>query len=243
MLEFGYPFLVILVAGGLQGLTGFGSGLVGAGLLAVVWPMQQVVGVGSAFSILIVVYLTWHLRRHVQWPELVPMIAGGLAGIPLGIWGLENLDSESLKVVLGLVLIAYVAWSLLGEHEPIFERISRNWALVPGFIGGILGGALNTGGPPPVIWAAERGWRRDVFRANLQGYFLPGAVFTTSLLAIRGIINAETLAWNLRLLPALVIGVLAGNAASGKVAEGPFRKLVLVLLLAIGLFLARSLVF
>jgi hypothetical protein len=52
-----------------------------------------------------------------------------------------------------------------------------------------------------------------------------------------GLINADMLLQSLKLLPALVLGFLAGNFAFGKVDEATFRRLALGITLAAGMLL------
>ena len=99
----------------------------------------------------------------------------------------------------------------------------------------MLGGATGLGGIPPTLWCVLRGWPRDEHRAVSQPTAV--ATFALTLMAFGGLglVTPETTRLFLIGLPVLVAGTLLGWSLYGKLDEGAFRKVVLVLLLVSGL--------
>ena len=208
-------------------------------LLALLWDVQDVVAITAAFSIVMCFYLAWRLRSHISLREIWPMMLGASVGIPLGVTALTSLDPRFIKGSLGAFLVVYSTWSLW-SRKPSDKKISRLWSLPAGFLGGILSGAFNTGGPPVVLYGTERQWSPNSFRGNVQGFFAPCSALTLSLLSYKGVVTAESLVWNFKLLPFLVVGMVLGDRMATGVEEERFRRILLFCLLAIGLVFLRS---
>ena len=109
-------------------------------------------------------------------------------------------------------------------------------------MGGLLGGAFNTSGPPVVMYGTARCWSKDIFRATLQVYFLLTGLLAVALYISTGIVNQTSLGWTLLGIPVMVIGSGIGQVAASRISPDLFRKLVLVGLAILGFnFLRRVL--
>ena len=106
-----------------------------------------------------------------------------------------------------------------------------------GFLGGILGGAYNTTGPPVIIYGNCRGWPPAEFKGNLQAFFLLTSLIIIVSHALAGNYTPDVLRLSLLVLPAVAAGLGAGLALSKRVSAAAFRTIVLWLLLALGVWL------
>src|SRR6185369_2957850 len=93
------------LAGFVQGLSGFGFGLTAMSLWA--WTLEpQLAAPLAVFGGLTgQVVAAVSVRRGFNPQRLLPFVAGGLAGLPLGIYILPRLDLPLFKGVLGLFLV------------------------------------------------------------------------------------------------------------------------------------------
>ena len=128
-----------------------------------------------------------------------------------------------------------IGYALYGLFMPRLPEIKEGrWGYLFGFLGGILSGAYNASGPPVVIYGTCRRWEPIEFKSNLQVFFL----FNTFLVNVIRILNhdytARTFHDYLIVLPALVLGLLAGSSLDRWLNPAIFRKIVLWLLLALG---------
>jgi uncharacterized membrane protein YfcA len=208
-------------------------------LLALRWGIQQVVALTAVFSIIMCFYLAWRLWDGITVKEIWPMILGAVVGVPIGVTALTELDPRYLKGSLGIFLLVYALWSLLGR-EGSGSQISRRWALPVGVGAGVLSGAFNTGGPPVVLYGTERQWSPNAFRGNVQGFFAPCATFTLCLFIYKGVVTEESLIWNAKLLPFLIVGMVLGDRLADSVQPGPFRRILLISLLVVGVIFLRA---
>jgi uncharacterized membrane protein YfcA len=120
------------------------------------------------------------------------------------------------------------------------KRAGRGADALIGILNGVIGGSTGLAGIVTVIWTSMRGWSRDEQRAVFQPTGV--ASFLMILLAFGGIgiLTLDTMRLFLIGLPALAIGTWLGWALYGKLDEGTFRKIVLILLLVSGVTLVAS---
>jgi uncharacterized protein len=96
------------------------------------------------------------------------------------------------------------------------------------------------GGILPTIWSGLRGWSRDEQRAVFQPTAVATFLMTIAAFGGVGIITFDTVRLFMIGLPPLVAGSWLGWMLYGKLNEGAFRKVVLVLLLVSGATLVAS---
>ena len=118
------------VAGFVQGLSGFGFSLVAVSFWA--WTIEpRVAAVLAVFGGLTgQVLAAATVRRGFHWPRLLPFVAGGLIGIPLGMLLLPRLDAAAFRAFIGAVLAIWCPVMLFAARIPrTYCAASRSWAL------------------------------------------------------------------------------------------------------------------
>ncbi len=171
----------VFVAAFTQGVIGFGFGLLIMAVLPLVMPLQAAVGTVAVCGLFVCLYLLWRYRRHVDWADVARLCAGGAFGLPLGVWVLRDLPAELCMRVLGALLVLYAGWNLAaGRRSRPVERepVATGWGYPAGLLGGVLGGAFGTGGPPVVIYADCRKYAPMLFRGVIQGFSRSPTRFT-----------------------------------------------------------------
>ena len=113
-------FLIVgaMIAGFVQGLSGFAFSMVAMSFW--VWGLEpRMAAVMAVFGSLSgQLVATFSERRELHLGQLVPYLAGGLAGIPLGVYLLPVLNPDVFKLILGGVLIAWCPSMLLSRELP-----------------------------------------------------------------------------------------------------------------------------
>lgn len=234
--------LALVVAGALAG--GFVNGLTGTGYALVslgFW--LQAMGPATAAPLVATCSVMGHVQslpaiwNGVRWPRLWPFLVAGLAGVPLGTLLLERVPVPSLKLGVGLLLIAYSAWMGLVRRPPIVTGGGRAADAAAGFVGGVMGGMASLSGPAPVIWSQLRGWPRHEQRAINQPFNMSILAFAWLSAAIGGLLDTRYLIWVAVALPTTLLGARLGLRLYGRVGDVGFRRLVLLFLGISGLSL------
>ena len=226
-----------LLAGFVQGLSGFAFGLVASSIWAW-WLPPQLVAVlivfGSLFGQLLALATA---RRSLQAAKLWPLLAGGLCGIPMGLWLLPRLDQASFQLCVGLLLASWCPLMLLSGRLPRLPP-QPAWAhLVIGGLGGFAGAVSGFSGVLPTLWFTLQGWDRDTLRGVIQNFNL--ALLSVTALAYLSLGFVQTAMWPqlAAVAAATVLPVLLGAKVYRGISPEAFKRWVLVLLSAAGLLM------
>ncbi len=224
---------VIFTATFVQSLAGFGVALVAMALLPEFMGVQVASPVVALVALTLSPLLLWRYRAVIDLRPVIPIVLASLPAIPFGIWALRRVDEALAMMILGIVLVGYALYGLLNFKLP--ELKNRNWAILAGFLGGLLGGAYNTSGPPVVIYADTQRWSPAQFKSNLQTFFLVSDVIIVAAHSLNGNLTQEVWRAYIYAVPAIFLGFIFGTSIDRYLKPDVFRKIVLVILIAMGL--------
>jgi uncharacterized membrane protein YfcA len=224
--------LIVFAGAMLQGMVGFGMALVVMPLLVTVVGIQVASPSFAVVSLLGNLVNAWRWHVDIDWGDVRMMLIPALVGAPLGVLFLSRADPVLVTRTLGVLLVLYAGYSLLGRVLPIGPN--PGWAYAAGFLSGAITGAFNAGGPPVVAYAATREWSPDRFKGTMAAFFLGMGVAVVVSHALTRHLTAEV--WQLAALsvPAMLLGQQAGVYLGRRVSPARFNQLVLVLLLVLG---------
>lgn len=225
--------LVVFLAVFTQSLSGFGVALVAMALLPALVGIKVATPFVALFALLLEIVLVLRYHKSMQFRAVGHIALAAVVGTPLGVFFLARVNERISLTVLGVVIAGYALYALLGLKMPRIEK--PGWAYLAGLLGGMLGGAYNTSGPPVIVYADCRRWPPDVFKGNLQGYFIIVSSAVVVSHALTG--NFTPQVWNLVwwTLPFLAVGILAGLSLDRWLNPATFRRVVLVLLVLMGI--------
>jgi uncharacterized membrane protein YfcA len=239
--EIVFAACAIAFAAMVQSLSGFGFGMTLMGLLPLVLPVTEAVPIVALLGFLVAGSVLFAHRRSLRRGAVLPPLVGALIGVPLGVAFLTGSEPALLRVTLGVVLIVFAVHGLLGRAPvPAAETDHAGWrdavGGAAGIAGGALGGAFNVGGPPLIVYVTWRGLRPDVMKATLQCCFLVGSCVQLPLFVHHGIVTRDAVVSAGAGVPAMGLGLAAGFLLSRRISRVAFRRLVLLLLLALGIW-------
>ncbi|WP_395685734.1 sulfite exporter TauE/SafE family protein [Caenimonas koreensis] len=225
------PYLAIVLgaalAGFVQGLTGFGFGLTAMSLWA--WTLEpQLAAALSVFGGLtgqVIQAVT--VRRGFDWRRLLPFIAGGLVGLPLGLWLLPRLDVPTFKALFGAFLVVVCPLMFFAGKLPHIERGGRAGDAAAGALGGAMGGLGGFTGIAPTLWCSVRGFDKDEQRSVIQSFNLTMLAVTFASYVGTGIVNTGHLPLFAIVAPAMLIPSLLGARVYVGISGAAFRQIVL----------------
>jgi uncharacterized membrane protein YfcA len=227
--------VVIAAACFVQGLAGFGIGLVSLAFLPFLMSPQHAIVLITLYAAVFIVIIFIPLRRDFTLHGMLELVAGTIVATPIGIWLLAGLPSDVLKRLIGLVLLLIVALEWLGLYP---ERLQgRGWGFGAGVAAGILGGAIGTPGPPVILYAAAQDWSPRTVKANIQAFLMINQAVILIGYWWAGLLDREI--WRLTWLFAApaVIGLVAGMLLFNRLDRERFRRVVFAVLLVSSLVL------
>jgi hypothetical protein len=195
-----------------KGVTGLGGPPLAIPVLATFMGVEYAVAVIAIPAALANGWLM--LENRSAAPEirryLIPMMATGVVGTVLGVWLLLSIDDRIMSVLLGALMLLYIAWYLLDPERKIADRTAQRLAAPTGFGAGVLVGA--TGISAPVIGTYFHSLRLArtgfVFAVSVPFFFL-GLMQIASLAALGGYDRARVTAGVLACIPVLIVTPIA----------------------------------
>ncbi|MDZ5459768.1 sulfite exporter TauE/SafE family protein [Azohydromonas lata] len=239
-----YPVFVIalgaVLAGFVQGLSGFAFGMVSMSIWA--WTVEPrlaaVLAVFGGLTGQVIAAVT--VRRGFDGRRLAPFVIGGLLGLPLGLWLLPRLDVALFKALLGTLLVTWCPLMLVGTRLPRIEAGGRLGDGAAGALGGLLGALGGFTGAIPTLWCTLRGFDKDAQRAVIQNFNLGMLAVTFASYVGGGMVTLRMLPMLALVAAAVLVPVLLGARVYVGLSEAAFRRVVMVLLTLAGIALLAS---
>ena len=229
-----------VVAGFIQGLSGFGFSMVAMSFWA--WSIDPklaaVMAVFGALTGQVMAALT--VSRKTDWKRLLPFVAGGLLGLPLGLLLLPQLDIHVFKVFLGVVLAVFCPAMMFATQLPRITRGGRIADGTSGLAGGVLGGLGGFTGVIPTLWCTLRGYAKDDQRAIVQNFNLATLATTMAAYVATGLVTRQALPMLAIVGPAMLIPAWLGGRVYTGISDITFRRIVLGMLTLSGIAMLAS---
>jgi uncharacterized membrane protein YfcA len=231
-----FTILFVIFLGAFTRATlGFGDALVAMPLLAMFADMKIATPVVAFEAVVIATLMLIESWRKVDFRAAWRLILASIAGIPFGLMMLKSAPEGIVKSILGIVLILFGIYNLLKPDLPALK--SKPFAYLAGFLAGILGGAYNTNGPPVIIYGTLSKWSPTRFRATLQCYFVPTAIFILIGNGVAGLWTPDVLKLFAYSFPVILLATFLGTKLSYKIPAGVFDRYVYAALIVMGLLL------
>lgn len=218
----GWSAAVAIIATGsaIQGSVGFGLGVFGAPLLALIDP-RLVPGPILLDALLLTVLVAVREWKWVRLADLGWAIPGRLVGTALAVVLMRAVPAERFQVALGLLILSAVALSVWGPRLPLNPRTLMG----AGVLAGVLSTFTSIGGPPmALIYQHEEGPR---VRGTLAAFFTLGVIFSMGGLRVAGRFGWTEVRLAALLLPGIVAGFLLSRWSARWLDRGHTRALVL----------------
>ncbi len=215
-----------------QGFLGFGFAIVAMAGLTLSRDLLHAAGVVNLTGILVAASVLIALRREVLWRPALRMIPGVLVGVVLGVSALGALDRDLMVRTLGVTIIAISLWNLRTPTPQTGE--APIWDGVAGLLGGLLGGAFNTGGPAIVAHLYRRPDSPQAVKATNQLIFLTMGLARLPTATAQGQMTSSIWIEAAIMVPILVAGLLIGIRLGRRVSPTQFRRVSWLALGAMG---------
>jgi uncharacterized membrane protein YfcA len=205
------PFLAVLAAGAMTGVTGFGFSVVAAPLLTLSHQPHEIVPVVLCLVPVTSVALLANPRvlRLVQPRLCVALTATSLEGLPFGVHLLYRLNPVRLTAAIGSALIAFAAFSRFAPED---ARVPSGLFLPSAFLGGLLATSTSLCGPIVALYLHGRRMPHDELAATMAAYVaMVSAGGAVIFVLLGGHFTAATGGHVLALMPMVLAGVILGR--------------------------------
>jgi len=192
--------LPAILAGLVQGLTGFGAAIIMMIFLPALLPIDQSAGVAGLIMAASVIML---VGRYHQAIKLKRIIIPFIVYASVAAWSVhlgQVLDLQLLRLLLGGLLVGLAIYFTLSKQAgtqryPFY--IAGSFMIISGFFNGLFG----IGGPLMALYFLSLSESTADYTANMQTFFLIDIIYITSIRVASGILTVAV-------IPVILIGML-----------------------------------
>jgi uncharacterized membrane protein YfcA len=215
------------VAGFVQGLSGFAFSMLAMTIWA--WTVEPHLAASSAVfgGMIGQMMAVTTIRGAFERDVLLPLFAGALAGIPIGVAILPHLDTDLFKTVLGAILATCCPIVLFSGRLPRIKAAGRTVNGLVGVVAGTMTGIGGFTGIFPTLWYTLRGFGKQRLRAMIQWFNLTALTTTMAVYVATGITTHEMLPIFALIVPAMLIPWWLGSRLYLGISEATYRNVVL----------------
>lgn len=232
----------VLIAGISKAGVGGGLGIVAVPLMTLVIAPVQAAGIMLPLLCAMDIAGLWAYRGLWHRRNMAMMLPGALTGIAIGGLSFHYLNDEIVKLLIGTVALAFVAYRAAGETV---LRLGARPATLPGprgaFWAGVAGftsTVAHAGAPPVQVYLLPQRLDKSVYVGTMVVFF--AVVNYTKLIpyGLLGQLSPGNLGTALALAPAVPAGIWLGLRFHRMLSDKWFYRLVFAVLTATGLRLA-----
>ncbi|WP_057888275.1 sulfite exporter TauE/SafE family protein [Companilactobacillus mindensis] len=204
--------LAATMAGFVQGVTGFGSGIVMMIFLPYLLPINQSAGVSTLTMLIANAMVVWRYRKYLKWQKLA---------IPFGIYIVtaicslflsQSLASNHLKLLLGILLVVLsLYYSLMNIRSITVKNIPIYVMIIFSLISGFFNGMFGIGGPLMALYFLTISDSKENYLASIQTFFLVDTFIMTTLRFSSGILDLSSIKFVLVGIIGAIIGTILAN--------------------------------
>lgn len=218
---------------------GFGSGVAfaSASILAITLDPGTALGLMLPLLMLIDVAALPAYWRKWDWSAARVLLLGSIPGTILGALFYAWTDPDTVRLLIGLVALLFVAWQLVqaaGLIRLAGRKFGPGVGLVSGVVLGFTSFVSHAGGPAAAVYLLGQGLAKTTFQATTVLTFWAVNLSKSGIYAGMGIFTRETLLLDLALMPFALLGTWLGVKAHHVVSERLFFTIAYVALTLTG---------
>jgi uncharacterized membrane protein YfcA len=214
----------LLITGISKGGFGSGVGLVAVPMMALAVPVPQAAAVMLPILILMDLVGLWTYWRRWDGASVAVLLPAACAGIAVGAATFSMLSDQALRLMLGILSLAFVLDYVLGGARRPPMRPGAGLAWLCGALSGYTSFVAHAGGPPLNMYLLPQRMEKTRLVATAVVFF--AAVNYAKLLPYwwLGQLGSGTLKTALALSPMAPIGMLAGAWLLHRISQATFLR-------------------
>lgn len=221
-------------AGFVQGLTGFGFGLVSMSLMPLFLNVKQAAAISTVFSLLATVTTFIRHAKHYNWRLGLAFLISVCVGVPIGVYFLNKASETVLLHILGCVMVLLAAREFFLKQSQ--QPIPRPLTIPLGLFSGGLSGAFNLGGIPTAAYAYTNPWTRGQIMAFLQVMITVSCALRMVCYSRYGFFQEFSWARGALLAIPLYGAILGGHLCLQKISPKQMRKIIFSFIAIVGIY-------
>lgn len=221
-------FSLAMMAAFVQRVCGFGFGIFIMTMLPYLMPSYgEAVTLSGMLSATQSVFILSRAYKYVAWKRMIPILLTFLVVSFVAIQYVSTLADNSLKILLGIMLIVMSLYFLfVSQHIQVRPSVPLQISM--GSLSGVMGGFFGMQGPPAVLYFLASEKDKEHYLAMAQIYFFIGNVAMTLFRAGNGLFTHEVrISW-IYAVAGVAAGTYLGKLVFERISIETLRKIVYV---------------
>lgn len=219
-------FIIGLSKAGIKGIA-----VVNVTLMALAFGAKESTGLVVPLLIAADIFAVVYYNRHTQWKYIMRFLPWMMAGVLIGVFVGQDLDEKTFKIGMAIIILGSVATMYWWDKRKS-KKVPTHWAF-GGFIG-ILAGITTmignlAGAFANIFFLAMRLPKNEFIGTAAWLFFIINIFKLPFHIFAWGTITTDSLAFNLKLIPGILLGIFIGIKLVKIIKEEFYRKMILVL--------------
>ena len=230
-MEFLVISLITLIAGFVQGISGFGSSIIVMMVLPTYYTVLQAAGISNAINIFLNGMMAFRYRNYISIKKVFSPSILFLISTTLITYVAMDINEDLIKKIFGVFLV------LLSLYFIFFNKnTKRELSPLVSYIcivaAGICNGMFGIGGPLMDIYLLSQIDDMKEYLGTMQAFFFLINIVMTSFRFANGILSVDHIVPILIGIPSVGIGLMIANKIVDKV-DGEFIKKAIYIVLGL----------
>ena len=223
-MTYGIIGLIALCAGILQGVTGFGAGIIMMMVLPIFFPLNQAAGISCAIAIVLSFSMFVRYRTHIHIKKVVWPAFLYVAVSSCSIIFSTMVDQDAMKKVFGIFLVILSVYYLFfnkSQKKELGIVISVIFIAISGACDGLFG----IGGPLMVLFFLSRTESKEEYLGSIQGVFLVNLIYGTMMRMMNHILTPVHLPYIVTGMVCILTGLMFANKIVDRLDGEKIKKI------------------
>ncbi len=215
-----------------------GISLISVFILADLIGAKQSLGFALPMLILADLMVYPAFRKYASWKSVWLLTWPALVGMAVGVTVLGNVDNDTMRKVIGVIILVMCTIQLVSRIEPekfFAIACTRRFGFFCGTAGGVATVLANAAGPILQIYMVSRRMEKMELIGVGARFFLVINLLKLPLSAGLNLITPEGLLTNLILAPAIAAGVFGGHRLIKVISQKVFEMTVIAFAVVAGI--------
>lgn len=226
--------LICLVAGAVQGLTGFGMGMISLSGLNFFMPLTTGVAVLNIICIPMNTEMAWHRHKSLNISRTLPPLVFYLSAAIFAVFTAKYVPTRALSLAFGLFLIVLAIYFFITGNK-VQLKGGLLAAVLCGGISGLCDGFFGVGGPLMVLYYLAVTDTLDEYYADLAFTFVVAGLVQAIFRIYNGYIGLDQLHFIVAGFIGAMTGTTLGMWRASRLDGSHLRKLIYLVIGLCGL--------
>lgn len=222
-------FLSAIVAGLIQAVTGFGSGIFMMMFFPAFFPLLSASALSSSIGLMITGGIAWRYRKYCRlkltlFPAVFYILSSS-AAMSLA----PYMPTDLLRKIFGFFLVVLSIYFILSVNA-LKVKASLPMAVFCSSLSGIVGGLFGISGPPMVIYFLAVLPEKKSYLGTIELFFFFTGIYNLVFRIFAGIYGVNLVVYTLLGMAAVWIGMFVGDKIVNRMDVAIMKKVTYVFL-------------